>query len=128
MDTDKNKKAKILLVDDEPNILTALKFLMEQEGYAVKTAENGQSALSLLEEFAADVILLDVMMPGIDGFEVAEKIRANKKLNDSQIIFLTAKGTKDDRKKGYQSGGEIYLAKPFDNDELIDYVEFALKL
>lgn len=120
--------ANILLVDDEPNILIALEFLMKQQGYNVATAKNGQAALDLLDTFIPDVILLDVMMPGMDGFELAKKIREDASLFKTQIIFLTAKGTKEDRRKGYKSGGEIYLTKPFDNEELIESVAYALKL
>lgn len=128
MTTKKQPTANILLVDDEPNILIALKFLMTQQGYIVETATNGQAALEIMEFFTPDVVLLDVMMPGIDGFEVAKKIRANSALYTTQIIFLTAKGTKEDRRKGYKSGGEIYLTKPFDNVELIEAVAYALKM
>ena len=128
METKQNPVANILLVDDEPNILIALDFLMKQEGYTVATAKDGKEALDTLEHFVADVVILDVMMPGMDGFEVAKKIRENTNLSNTQIIFLTAKGTKEDRRKGYKSGGEIYLTKPFDNAELIESVAYALKI
>jgi len=121
-------RANILLVDDDPSIIIALEFLMKQQGYQVQIAENGQQALDMVENFIPNVILLDVMMPGMDGFEVAKKIRANDALCNTQIIFLTAKGTKEDRRKGYKSGGEVYLIKPFDNDELIETVAYALKI
>ena len=101
---------------------------MKQQGYQVQIAENGQQALDMVENFLPNVILLDVMMPGLDGFEVAKRIRANDALSNTQIIFLTAKGTKEDRRKGYKSGGEVYLIKPFDNDELIETVAYALKI
>ena len=128
MKTKQKNSANILLVDDEPNILIALEFLMKQQGYTVELAKNGQEALEIMENFTPDVVLLDVMMPGMDGFEVAKKIRANAALFKTQIIFLTAKGTKEDRRKGYKSGGEIYLTKPFDNMELIESVAYALKM
>jgi len=128
MTTKKQPTAKILLVDDEPNILIALEFLMNQQGYTVETAKDGQTALKIMESFVPDVVLLDVMMPGMDGFEVAKKIRENSDLEKTQIIFLTAKGTKEDRRKGYKSGGEIYLIKPFNNEELIEAVAYALKM
>jgi len=121
-------KANILLVDDDPSIIIALEFLMKQQGYQVQIAENGQQALDMVENFIPNVILLDVMMPGMDGFEVAKRIRSNDALSNTQIIFLTAKGTKEDRRKGYKSGGEVYLIKPFDNDELIETVAYALKI
>jgi len=128
MSTDQPTIANILLVDDEPNILIALSFLMEQEGHQVQTATNGQAALSTLEAFIPNVVILDIMMPGIDGFEVARQIRQNSSLQDTHIIFLTAKGAKEDRREGYKNGGEIYLTKPFDNDELIECVNYALEL
>lgn len=118
----------ILLVDDELNILIPLEFLMVQQGYNVQKVLNGQQALDIIKDFIPKVIILDVMMPGMDGFEVAKKVRNNLACQDTQIIFLTAKGTREDRNEGYKSGGEIYLTKPFDNDELIEAVEFALKI
>jgi DNA-binding response OmpR family regulator len=116
------KQTKILVVDDEPNIALALEFLMEKQGFEVKKAYNGKQALESLIDFQADIIILDVMMPGMDGFEVAKKIRKNQDLADSHIIFLTAKGTTSDKMAGYQSGAEIYLTKPFDNEELVNTI------
>ncbi|MCB0640137.1 MAG: response regulator [Phaeodactylibacter sp.] len=113
---------KILLVDDEPNILTALEFLMQQEGFETATALNGELALEKLSDFHPDIMILDVMMPGMDGFSVAKAIRQQPIYQDLRIIFLTAKGTTADRFNGYASGGEIYLTKPFDNEELLNVV------
>jgi DNA-binding response OmpR family regulator len=113
---------KILLVDDEPNILLALEFLMSQQGYRLAKASSGEEALEILPAFRPDLVILDVMMPGIDGFEVAIKIRSSDKYNNLSIIFLTAKGTAEDKLRGYGSGGEVYLTKPFDNDELVNTV------
>ncbi|MEM1122835.1 MAG: response regulator [Bacteroidota bacterium] len=122
-----NQQARILLVDDEPNILAALKFLMNQAGYDVATANSGAAALSMVDQFQPDVVVLDVMMPGVDGFEVAKQIRENTNLLDTQIIFLTAKGTTEDRRQGFKSGGELYLTKPFDNADVVDSVAYALQ-
>jgi DNA-binding response OmpR family regulator len=113
---------KILIVDDEPNIALALEFLMEKQGFEVKKALNGSEALKVLDDFPAQLVVLDVMMPGMDGFEVARRIRQNEKLEDVRIIFLTAKGTESDKMNGYQSGGEIYITKPFDNDDLVNTI------
>ena len=110
---------RILIVDDEPNILIALEFLFEQEGYTVLKAFDGLQALDKLVTFQPNIIVLDVMMPGLDGFEVARRIRLMEGYDDVRIIFLTAKGTSQDKIQGYGSGGEIYITKPFDNDELI---------
>jgi DNA-binding response OmpR family regulator len=126
---DKHKIIKILLVDDEPNILIALEFLFEQEGYIVQKAFNGLQAIDKATAFRPDIMVLDVMMPGLDGFEVARRLRNMPHFENLRIIFLTAKGTSHDRMKGYSSGGEIYLTKPFDNDELVrtvsEVVEFG---
>lgn len=111
---------KVLIVDDEPHIRMALSFLVQKEGYQVAQAVNGKEAVHLLKEFTPDVAILDVMMPEMDGLSLAKYIRNTGKLNQTSIIFLTAKGTQDDRFEGYQTGAEVYLTKPFDNDDLIN--------
>ncbi len=122
-----NKRGKVLLVDDEPNILRALEFLVKQEGYDVVKATNGEQALGLVQSFRPDIVVLDVMMPGLDGYEVASRIRANSAFQNLSIIFLTAKGTQQDRFKGYESGGEVYMTKPFDNTALINAINEAFE-
>ena len=121
------KSAKILLVDDEPNILVPIEFLMKQQGYEVRKAFSGQEALDTLSGFIADVVVLDVMMPGMDGFEVAKRIREHPDLQNTRILFLTARGSEADRDKGYSTGGEVYLTKPFDNDDLVQVVAEVLE-
>ncbi|MCB9284487.1 MAG: response regulator [Lewinellaceae bacterium] len=121
------KPAKILLVDDEPNILVPIEFLMLQQGYEVRKAFSGQEALDTLSEFKPDVVVLDVMMPGMDGFEVARKIRKLSALRNTRILFLTAKGAEEDRMKGYSTGGEVYMTKPFDNDQLVQVISEVLE-
>lgn len=113
---------KVLIVDDEPNILIALEFLIRQEGYEVHKAQDGQQALQVLNYFKPQIAILDVMMPRMDGFELAKRIRDQEELADTAIVFLTAKGTQEDRFKGYANGAEVYLTKPFDNQELIDTI------
>jgi len=108
---------KILLVDDEPNILVALEYLMSSIGFVVEKALDGESALKKVENFNPEIIVLDVMMPGINGFEVAKQLRTNPQFADIKIVFLTAKGTPVDKINGYSTGGEVYLTKPFDNDD-----------
>lgn len=120
--TDQGQSFKILLVDDEPNILLALEFLMSQQGFAIDKASSGEEALEKMESFHPDLVILDVMMPGIDGFEVAMRIRNSNEYNNVRIIFLTAKGTAEDKLMGYGSGGEVYVTKPFDNDDLVNTV------
>ena len=119
--TDKTN-TKVLLVDDEPNILIALEFLVKKEGYQAFKAENGEQALKAMASHQPHIVLLDVMMPEMDGFEVARSIRSNPEYDNTRIIFLTAKGTQEDRFKGYATGGEVYITKPFDNDDLINTI------
>lgn len=119
MSLDKAKK-KVLIVDDELHIRMALSFLVQKEGYQVAQAENGIKAMHLLKEFTPDVAILDVMMPEMDGLSLAKYIRNTANLDNTAIIFLTAKGTQDDRFEAYQTGAEVYLTKPFDNEHLIN--------
>jgi DNA-binding response OmpR family regulator len=114
--------AKILVVDDEPNIVIALEYLLQREGYQVQKAYNGQQALDLLESWTPDIVVLDVMMPGMNGFEVARRLRQISALELTKIIFLTAKGTQSDKESGYASGAEYYMIKPFDNDVFVSTV------
>ncbi len=113
---------KILLVDDEPNIVLALEFLLQRQGYTVQKAFDGFQAIEIAQLFQPDGVVLDVMMPGIDGFEVARHLRHLHGLENLRIIFLTAKGTESDKQMGYISGGEYYLVKPFDNEEFVRIV------
>ncbi len=122
METLLSQQAKILIVDDEPNILLAIDFLLTRQGFEVAKANDGHEALELLDTFKPNVIILDVMMPGMDGFEVARRIRHRSEFEDTRIVFLTAKGAEKDRWTGYNSGAEVYLTKPFDNEMLIDVV------
>lgn len=114
--------ARVLIVDDEPNIVLAIEFLLQHEGYMTQKAYNGIQALETATTFLPDIIVLDVMMPGLDGFETARQIRQNPALENTKIIFLTAKGTERDKEAGYAHGAEYYMVKPFDNEELVTVV------
>lgn len=118
---------RILLVDDEPHILTAITFLLTQKGYLVDQASNGKQALHRAKASVPDIVILDVMMPEMDGFEVARQLRQQAQFDDLRIIFLTARGTQEDRFRGYETGGEVYLTKPFDNDQLLLTVQEVLE-
>ncbi len=117
---------KLLIVDDEPNIVLALRILLEDEGYEISYCYDGATAIENIDSLKPDLVLLDVMMPGVDGFTVAKYIRNNVKFTHTNIIFLTAKGTKDDKMEGYNSGAEYYMVKPFDNDAVLDKVKELL--
>ena len=112
----------VLIVDDEPHIVEALRFLVEQKGYQTYAAYNGTDGLALAKRHRPSVVILDVMMPGMDGYEVASAIREVSDLANTTIIFLSAKGSENDKVQGYISGGEIYLTKPFDNEEVINVI------
>ena len=117
------KDLHILIVDDEPNILTALRFLLEKEGYKVSQAENGKAAIVKYSEIRHDIVIMDVMMPEMDGFTAAKEIHRMNTDGRSRLLFLTAKGTPQDRMTGYSSGGERYLVKPFDNQQLLQQIK-----
>ncbi|MEM1136700.1 MAG: response regulator [Bacteroidota bacterium] len=113
---------KVLIVDDEENILISLSYLLKKEGYTVKTASNGKEALESFKQFKPEIVLLDVMMPEKDGFSTASDIRQIDKKSETHIIFLTAKGTSQDKLQGYISGADDYVVKPFDNEVLLDKI------
>jgi DNA-binding response OmpR family regulator len=117
---------EILIVDDEPSIVVPIQFLMEQQGYSVIVAENGHDALDLIYKYNPDLVLLDIMLPGIDGYEVCEIVRLNPKLRHVKIIFLTAKGREVEIAKGLALGADAYITKPFSNAELVAKVKAVL--
>ncbi|NNG00849.1 MAG: response regulator [Desulfobacteraceae bacterium] len=112
----------VLVVDDEPYIVEALQFLMEQNGYEVVFAFDGEGALESVAKFRPDLILLDIMLPGIDGYEICEIVRLNPEWRDTKIIFLTAKGSEEDIAKGLVLGADAYITKPFSNSLLVEKV------
>jgi DNA-binding response OmpR family regulator len=118
---------KILIVDDEPNIIVPLQFLMEKSGYQVLIAQSGEEALESVSKNRPDLILLDIMLPGIDGYEVCEILRLNPEWKDTKIIFLTAKGREVDIAKGMVLGADEYITKPFSNQQIIDCVKRLLE-
>jgi len=113
----------ILIVDDAPNIVLSLEFLMKQEGYEVFAVDNGEEALDFLSRYKPDLILLDVMMPRKDGYEVCQAIRANDAMQDVRIIMLTAKGRDVEREKGLALGADDYITKPFSTREVVEKVK-----
>lgn len=110
---------KILVVDDEEHIRRILQFQLEKNGYRVMAAENGEIALQMVHREAPDLILLDLMMPKMDGFEVCKRLRSDFQTNQIPIIMLTAKSDLPDRIKGLKGGANDYLVKPYSNEELL---------
>ncbi len=117
---------KILIVDDEPNIVISIEFLMKQAGYNVEVAHDGEEALEKTEIFQPDLILLDVMMPKINGFEVCRRVRSNSDWSTIKVIMLTAKGREVEVTKGLALGADSYVIKPFSTKELMAEVKFIL--
>lgn len=110
------KGIKILLVDDEPNILQFLELGLQNEGFEVRCAADGLAAITIMKQFQPQVVILDVMMPGMDGFEVCRML---KKMDNVAIIMLTARDEVDDRVKGLTLGADDYMVKPFSFEELL---------
>ena len=117
---------KILIVDDEPNIVVSLEFLMKQKGYVVKVVNNGRDALDAFEEFGPDLVLLDVMMPLLSGYELCQKVRANPAWAGIKIIMLSAKGRDVEVSKGMAVGADAYVTKPFSTKDLVAKVQELL--
>ena len=117
---------KVLIVDDEPNIVLSLEFLMNQQGYETRVARDGDEALAEVERFRPDLVLLDVMLPRRDGFEVCQRLRADG-WSDLKILMLTAKGRDVEIEKGLALGADGYVTKPFSTAELVARVADMLE-
>ena len=117
---------RVLVVDDEPNIVMSLRFLMEREGFQVEVASTGQAAVAALEREPADLVLLDIMMPELDGFEVRQRIRNNPAWRATKVVMLTAKGRDVERDKGLALGADDYVTKPFSTRDLVAKVKRML--
>ncbi|MBC7808349.1 MAG: response regulator [Akkermansiaceae bacterium] len=118
--------ARILVVDDEPAIVRLMEYVLDRQGYAVRTAADGEQALRVVAEFRPELILLDVMMPRKDGYTVAEAIRADPDLAGTPIIMLSAKAQDTDVEQGLAAGANLYLTKPFEPDGLLETVAKCL--
>lgn len=117
----------VLLVDDEPNIRETISFILEMEGFVVRTAVNGREGLAKIRELRPRVVLLDAMMPEMDGFEVCRRVREDADLSSTTIIMLTAMGQKADRERAQAVGVDHYLTKPFDDEEVLGLLEAAFE-
>jgi DNA-binding response OmpR family regulator len=118
--------ARILIVDDEPNIVVPLEFLMRREGYEVATAVDGEAALRAVAERTPDLVILDVMLPRMSGFEVCRSLRADPRLSALRILMLSAKGREAEIEKGLGLGADAYVTKPFSTRELVARVRALL--
>ena len=116
----------VLVVDDEPNILLSLEFLMQQAGFDVLTAEDGESALNAVQTQQPDLVLLDISLPGISGFDVLETLRQDPRFARLPVIMLTAHGREVEKEKGLALGADDYVTKPFSTQALVETVKNLL--
>src|SRR3989454_10292736 len=119
-----SRRRSVLVVDDEQRIVDFIRLGLQYEGFLVQTAPDGQAALRLISEFRPHVVVLDIMMPKLDGLAVAEAIRGNK---DTGVIILSAKDEVQDRIKGLEVGADDYLVKPFDFGELLARIRAVMR-
>ncbi len=118
---------KILIVDDEPNIVMALEYTFKKNGFRVYIARDGHEALDILKHELPDIIILDVMMPMVDGYATLEQIKGDERLAGCKVIFLSAKNKESDIEKGLSLGADRYMTKPFSVKKLVEEVNFLLK-
>ncbi len=117
----------LLLVDDEPGLREAVQAYLEDSGFTVATAGNAQAAWQTLEDYSPDLVITDVMMPQVDGYQFLKQLREDARFRKVPVVFLTARGMTKDRIQGYDAGCDAYLSKPFDPDELVSIVKNLLK-
>lgn len=117
---------KVLVVDDDPYILLSLEFLMRKHGYDVSVARNGTEALDLVEKHRPQLVLLDIMMPDVDGYQICSHIKKSKQLQHAHVVFLSAKTKEADIKKGLDLGASLYLGKPFSTRDLMKQIQALL--
>jgi DNA-binding response OmpR family regulator len=117
---------RILIVDDEPNIVVPLEFLMKREGYEVAVAVDGHAALAALAERLPDLVILGVMLPRMNGFEVCRQIRGDARWRGLKILMLTAKGRDSEMQKGLELGADAYVTKPFSTRDLVARIRALL--
>ena len=118
---------KILVVDDEPHIVRLIQVNLEKQGYTVITASNGKEALDSTDNDRPDLVVLDVMMPEMDGMEALKRLKENSVTHDIPVILLTAKAQDADVFEGWKSGADLYLTKPFNPSELLLFVQRIFK-
>ena len=118
---------RILIVDDEPSIVISLEYLMKREGYGVAIAADGEAALQRLAEEKPDLVILDVMLPRMNGFEVCRRIRADPRWSGLKILMLTARGRDTEVAKGLGVGADAYVTKPFSTRDLVAQIDEMLR-
>lgn len=120
------KSAKIMVVDDEPEITEIIEAFLDNAGYTVKVENTSEMAIKRAKEIMPDLILLDIMMPGIDGYTICNAIKEDAELASTPVIFLTGKDSKDDQGRSFQVGGDMFIKKPFSCERLLEIVNIVL--
>jgi DNA-binding response OmpR family regulator len=120
-------KPRVLIVDDDPLIRGVVRAVLEDGSYVLEEAASGEEALLAADEHPPDVVLLDVMMPGLNGFEVAARMKNDARLKDAIVVMLTAKGSPEDRRRGMEAGADAYFTKPFSPLELLTTLSGVLE-
>ncbi|MCH8536022.1 MAG: response regulator [Flavobacteriaceae bacterium] len=119
---------KILIVDDEPNIIMALEYALKKKSYLVYIARDGDEAIRLADENQPDLVVLDIMMPKVDGYEVLDYLKSKSPIKDRvKVVFISAKNKEEDIQKGLNLGADNYLTKPFSIKKLLNEIEEQLK-
>lgn len=119
---------KILIVDDEPNIIMSLDYALQKNGFQVFIARNGSEALTIANNEIPNLILMDIMMPDMDGYQTFEQLKTNEKLQQTKLIFLSAKNKPTDIDKGLQMGASAYITKPFSIKKIIKIINEELNI
>lgn len=120
------KRPRVLIVEDEPNILLSLEFLLQREGYETTTAADGEEGLALVRQVRPDAVLLDIMLPRRNGYEVCQAIKADPELRAIPVIMVSAKGQEVEVQRGLELGAAAYVTKPFGNAEILEAVRAVL--
>ena len=114
---------RLLLAEDEPNIVESLTFLLDRAGFEVTVKTDGRQALNAALDDVPDVLILDVMLPELDGYEVLRQLRSDRRTNELPVVMLTAKGQREDRDTALECGADLFITKPFANSEIIAAVK-----
>ena len=118
--------AKILVIDDESEITDIIQTFLCEQGFNVMTENDPYNAVELAKTFQPDILLLDIMMPGVDGYEICENLKRDPKFSSTPIIFLSGKGREDDMGRSFKSGGDMYIKKPFTCENLLEIINVVL--
>ena len=114
---------RVLLAEDEPNIVESLTFLLERAGFKVEVQSDGRQVVSAAKADTPDVLILDVMLPGLDGYEILRQLRADHRSEGLPVLMLTAKGQREDRETALEHGADLFMTKPFANSEIVAAVK-----